>query len=187
MLKKLITTTFLTAAIAFPALAAGTDAGAPATTGTMQQTPAAPGAVPSDAGTAKPAMPAMPAMGNKAAEAPTSTTAPTEAMQASNIIGAEVTDAQGNSIGKIGDILLSPKGEVSSYVINVGGFLGIGDKPVALSTQQVTIVADASGSLKASTAMTKDTLNAQPEFKAPQPEAAPSAASPATGAGSTMN
>lgn len=192
MLKKLIASTVLTAALALPAMAANTDTTAPAApaeqngTAPAQTTPGSPATTPP--ATTKPATPAVPSDAGKtnmpattngttapAGTAPAPADAMGEPMQASNIIGAEVMDSQGTSIGKIGDILLSAKGQVSSYVINVGGFLGIGDKPVALSTDQVTITSDQSGTLKVTTTMSKDALNAQPEYKAPQPKAMPPA------------
>lgn len=192
MFKTLIASTFLTAAVAFPVMAAGAGAAGTTTndngaaTGTMNNG--------TNAGTMNNGTTPM---NNKAATPMNNTDAmPTNSvtgnnaqvdmygrnMVVSNIMGASVTDAKGESIGEIGDIVLSGKGTVSNYVIDVGGFLGIGEKPVALTPQDVQITADASGNLKATTALTKDELNSRPEFQEPEVPAATGAApaAPAT-------
>ena len=65
---------------------------------------------------------------------------------------------------------------VDAVVIDVGGFLGIGSKSVAIPLDKLTIGARPDEGVK--TAMTKDQLKALPAFegrKAPEP------AAPATG------
>ena len=195
MFKTLIASTFLTAAVAFPVMAAGAGAAGTtndngAATGTMNNgTNAGTNAGTMNNGTVP--------MNNKGATPMNNTDAmPTNSvtgnnaqvdmygrnMVVSNIMGASVTDAKGESIGEIGDIVLSGKGTVSNYVIDVGGFLGIGEKPVALTPQDVQITADASGNLNATTNLTKDELNSRPEFQEPEVPAATGAApaAPAT-------
>lgn len=181
MFKTLIASTFLTAAVAFPVMAAdagavGATNGNGAATDTMNN-----GTMPLK-NNAKP-------MNNTDAMPTNSVTANNAQidmygrnMVASNIMGASVTDAKGESIGEIGDIVLSGKGTVSNYVIDVGGFLGIGEKPVALTPQDVKITADANGNLKATTHLTKDELNARPDFQEPKVPVATGAApaAPAT-------
>ncbi len=54
---------------------------------------------------------------------------------ASQVIGTSVYNGPGDnaeSIGKVNDIVISPEGEVQALVIGVGGFLGIGQKDVAI-------------------------------------------------------
>lgn len=54
---------------------------------------------------------------------------------ASNIIGKSVYSGQGEdaqNIGKVKDLVISEAGEVEAVVVGVGGFLGIGQKEVAL-------------------------------------------------------
>ena len=47
-----------------------------------------------------------------------------------------------DNIGQINDIVLSNDGEVRAIVIGVGGFLGMGEKNVAVTMDQVTFSAD---------------------------------------------
>src|SRR5690348_2813165 len=59
-------------------------------------------------------------------------TASTTAVDANNIVGRTVVDAQGNSLGKIDSVLVDAGGKVKYVIVGVGGFLGIGEKDVAL-------------------------------------------------------
>lgn len=183
MLKTLVATTFLSAALAVPAMAAGasTDSGAAATP-KVQMNDAGKGATTDTNGAmnGKSTNGATNGANTNAATTPgtmsgagmnTANTGVNLGAEttANNIIGSSVLDSQGNDIGEINDIVLSANGQVDKYVIDVGGFLGIGAKPVALTPEQVTLVADANGTMKASTMATKDELNSQPEYKAPEP------------------
>lgn len=51
---------------------------------------------------------------------------------ASALIGRNVHDSQGNSLGDINDVLLKD-GQIRAVLIGVGGFLGLGQKEVAVS------------------------------------------------------
>lgn len=48
-----------------------------------------------------------------------------------------------DSIGEINEIVLSDEGEVRAFVIGVGGFLGMGERNVAVTMDQVTFTTDA--------------------------------------------
>ena len=52
--------------------------------------------------------------------------------RASDFIGERVYGANDESIGEINDVLMDAKGQVAGVIIGVGGFLGIGEKDVAL-------------------------------------------------------
>ncbi|OBZ92809.1 photosystem reaction center subunit H [Pararhizobium polonicum] len=85
---------------------------------------------------------------------------------ASSYIGQSVYNAADESIGKINDVIFTKDGSVEAAVIGVGGFLGIGEKNVAvpLETISVSNVPD-SNDLKLTTQETADTLKTAPEFK----------------------
>jgi sporulation protein YlmC with PRC-barrel domain len=57
------------------------------------------------------------------------------AWRVSDLEGMSIYGAQGENIGSIKDVLVSPKGEVRAVLIGVGGFLGIGQKDVAVSME----------------------------------------------------
>ncbi|WP_438749898.1 PRC-barrel domain-containing protein [Pararhizobium sp. O133] len=85
---------------------------------------------------------------------------------ASTYIGQSVYNASDESIGEINDVIFTKDGSVEAAVIGVGGFLGIGEKNVAVPLDTIT-VADVPNSdeLKLTTQETADTLKAAPEFK----------------------
>ena len=178
MFNTLIASTFLAASIAVPVMAA--DSG---TAGTNMNTDGA-------AGTTKGTTP-MTTTGTTTGAAGTNSTAGAsmygQNVTASNIIGASVMDATNNSIGKIDDLVLSGQGQVTNYVVDVGGFLGIGSKRVALTPQDVTITTDGSGNLQAKTQLTKDALTARPDYTKPEVPVTNNGAAPAgtTGAAGT--
>jgi len=69
-------------------------------------------------------------------------------------------------IGSISDLILSKDGKsVEGFVIGVGGFLGIGEKSVALKLDKLKMVSGANGAMELSMDMTKDELSNTPTFK----------------------
>ena len=53
-------------------------------------------------------------------------------MMASDLIGTRVVSANNESIGDINDVIVDRNGQVMAVVVGVGGFLGIGEKDVAV-------------------------------------------------------
>ena len=51
---------------------------------------------------------------------------------ASSLRGRDVYGLEGENIGSIGDVLINQNGSVTAVIIDVGGFLGIGEKDVAV-------------------------------------------------------
>jgi sporulation protein YlmC with PRC-barrel domain len=64
---------------------------------------------------------------------------------ADDIIGTKIRNAQDENIGSVSDLVIDNDGRVKAVVISVGGFLGIGDKHVAVPWSQLQVRADASG------------------------------------------
>jgi len=87
---------------------------------------------------------------------------------ASKVIGSPVYDGtakDANNLGNITDLVLGNNGDVAAVVIGVGGFLGIGQKQVAVdyTALQWTTAADNTERFVLQT--TKDQLTAAPDFK----------------------
>jgi sporulation protein YlmC with PRC-barrel domain len=89
----------------------------------------------------------------------------TTGIKASKLVGATVKNAAGDNIGEIHDILLSNEGETQGVVIDVGGFLGMGERTVLLPWSDVTVQYDANGAVTAATKMDKSQLEKLPEYK----------------------
>lgn len=86
--------------------------------------------------------------------------------RASKLIGAPVVNAAGDSIGDINDLIVDRKGNVHQVIVGVGGFLGMGERSVALGLSELTFGSNKNGSLVVSTSMTKKQLEALPVWKA---------------------
>src|SRR5918995_361334 len=53
-------------------------------------------------------------------------------VMASDLIGTRVVGANNESIGDINDVIMDRNGQIMAAVVGVGGFLGIGEKDVAV-------------------------------------------------------
>jgi sporulation protein YlmC with PRC-barrel domain len=65
-------------------------------------------------------------------------------MLSSDIRGTKVYGANNENIGEVDDILIERDGRVAALIIGVGGFLGIGEKYVAIPMQAFEIALDRS-------------------------------------------
>jgi len=77
--------------------------------------------------------------------------------------GATIYDAEDHKVGTVSHVHGS--GPASQVVIDVGGFLGIGAKPVAVSASDLDFMRDEKGDVHAVTNWTKDQLKDMPEHK----------------------
>src|SRR5688572_16872131 len=93
-------------------------------------------------------------------------TQPQESMLARDLIGQSVTQPDNTKIGNISDLVLSKDGRtVEGFVIGVGGFLGIGERSVALKMDQLKITPKAEGGVNLVSDLKKDELANAPAFK----------------------
>ena len=85
----------------------------------------------------------------------------------SKLVGSMVYNQANENIGSIEDIILKPDGTLGTVVLSVGGFLGIGDKYVAVpfSSLKITRENDSTGSLRIITEGSKDLLKALPDYQ----------------------
>jgi sporulation protein YlmC with PRC-barrel domain len=86
-------------------------------------------------------------------------------IKASKLVGATVKNAKGESIGEIHEIVLAGDGSAQGLVIDVGGFLGINERPVLVRWSDVTIQSDKNGAVVVATNMEKTQLEQLPEYK----------------------
>lgn len=66
-------------------------------------------------------------------EGPFVTVPETGAWRVSDLEGKQVYGADGESIGDVKDVLVNQQGDIAAVLVGVGGFLGIGEKDVAVS------------------------------------------------------
>ncbi|AZO45729.1 PRC-barrel domain containing protein [Mesorhizobium sp. M7D.F.Ca.US.005.01.1.1] len=151
----------------------------PATTASNEPAATAPAAVPSDA----PAPAAAPV--DKTAEAPAATTpdasAPDQTQTAAidkstltempvgeirgdDLKGTTVYGANDAKVGEIGDVVLAPDNKTDAVIVDVGGFLGIGEKEVAVGVDNLKFMTDKNGKKYLYTTFTKEQLKAQTAY-----------------------
>ena len=94
-----------------------------------------------------------------------------------DLIGQTVYAVDKAKIGSISDLILSKDGKaVEGFVIGVGGFLGIGEKSVALKMDRLKMRSLPEGTMELSMDMTKDELSNTPTFKSKRDQDAEKAA-----------
>src|SRR5204862_885698 len=80
-----------------------------------------------------------------------------------DLIGQTVYAPDKAKIGSISDLILSKDAKsVEGFVIGVGGFLGIGEKSVALKLDKLKMATAADGTMELAMDMTKDELRNTP-------------------------
>ncbi|MBN9364539.1 MULTISPECIES: PRC-barrel domain-containing protein [unclassified Devosia] len=97
---------------------------------------------------------------------------------ATEIIGKQVysstaTDAE--HIGDVNNLVVGERGEVAAVVIGVGGFLGIGEKNVAVNYSELQWVTAEDGTKRFVLNTTKEALETAPNFETTETAAAPAA------------
>jgi sporulation protein YlmC with PRC-barrel domain len=105
---------------------------------------------------------------NKEPAAPAARSAATHQLQpgqirASEMIGSSVYDTQSRDIGKIKDVVLDRQGKVDLVVLDVGAFLGMGGKYVAVPMRDLKTAND-NGKVRWTTDMTKEQLQQAQAF-----------------------
>jgi hypothetical protein len=86
-------------------------------------------------------------------------------MLASNLIGQAVVNSQDESIGGINDLVTDESGKVIAVLVGSGGFLGLGQKDVALGFEDLRFVRDENENIKVIANVTQDTLASAPDYE----------------------
>jgi len=90
-------------------------------------------------------------------------------MRASKLIGSKVRNNANENIGDINELILDKDGKVAAVVIGVGGFLGMGEREVALDFKALNIKYDPNAKTEAGATTitvnaTKDSLKNAPAW-----------------------
>ncbi|MBO6640254.1 MAG: PRC-barrel domain-containing protein [Roseitalea sp.] len=82
------------------------------------------------------------------------------------LTGARVYDVNDEDIGEVSELILTDDGTIENVIIDVGGFLGIGEKRVAATYNELSILrSDDGGSFRVYIDATQESLDAQPTYE----------------------
>src|SRR5215470_15056925 len=147
MLKKLLLSTALSAAVA---------------TGAWAQSSS------TDSSKPEPAAQAQPATKDSSGKMNFVSSQKPDQWLASKFKGTDVIGTDNQKIGDVSDILFDRNGKILAYVVGVGGFLGIGSKDVAIEPASFKVVAgdkSKNESDKLQLSMSKDELKQAANFE----------------------
>ena len=78
-----------------------------------------------------------------------------------NLMDAVIYGAMDEKIGTVAHV--HGMGAATQVIVDVGGFLGLGAKSVAMTTDQLNFMRDEDGGVHATTTWTKDEVKSMPE------------------------
>lgn len=86
-----------------------------------------------------------------------------DTLTAELLTGADVRGSDDTSIAEVSDLVLTGEGQVTDVILDVGGFLGIGARSVAIPMDRVTVAQAEGGAVRIWVNMTREELEALPE------------------------
>jgi hypothetical protein len=89
---------------------------------------------------------------------------PEGTIAASGLMGQPVYSAEGEDIGQISDLLIGEENRLIGVVIGIGGFLGIGEKPIAVEVERLSRASTQDGTEQLVLNYTRAELEQAPEF-----------------------
>ncbi|MGX0978237.1 sporulation protein YlmC with PRC-barrel domain [Roseovarius sp. MBR-51] len=104
----------------------------------------------------------------EAEDMPGLTDAERNALTAEDLTGVAIYGADDEHVGEISDIVLTDDGKVEHVIVDVGGFLGMGEKPVAVSFDDINLTRDQDGvtnALQATTSLSAEDLENMQEWE----------------------
>jgi sporulation protein YlmC with PRC-barrel domain len=92
--------------------------------------------------------------------------------------GATVYDVQNQKIGDVKDVILDRNGRVADVILDVGAFLGMGGKLVAVSMNDIKVSFDDNNKPKFAVDMTKEQLKSAQAYDLNEKNAATGSSTP---------
>lgn len=86
-------------------------------------------------------------------------------MRAEKVIGSTVYNQANESVGSIDDLIIEPTNRVVYAIVSVGGFLGVGDRLVAVPFDSINFRREDNDMRVVMSGSTKAQLEAMPEFR----------------------
>lgn len=88
------------------------------------------------------------------------------AVTTEDVLGVAVYGSNNEWIGDLSELKLAEDGKIDGAIIDVGGFLGLGEKPVEMSLDQIDIRRSEIGDIRAYVSATEAELESLPEWRA---------------------
>lgn len=115
-----------------------------------------------------------------------------KAVLATSFIGSSVFTSNNENIGDINDLIFDDKGMIQAAIVGVGGFLGMGEKDVALPISKIAVTRDENNAIKLTVQASREELERAPAFdktlflvKSPAPDTTTPQTTTPGGGGST--
>lgn len=86
-------------------------------------------------------------------------------MRMSQLIGSDVRNLQNDNVGEIEDVIFDNNRNVRAVIVSVGGFLGIGERHIAIDPTSMVVARNEDGDVEAVVNTTRDDLRNAPEFR----------------------
>lgn len=90
--------------------------------------------------------------------------APANGVHVSDLMGADISTTGDEDVGSVDDLIIDDDGQIVAVVVGVGGFLGMGQKDVAIGWDDVTRSGD-SDDVELRIDSTREELRDAPEFE----------------------
>lgn len=90
--------------------------------------------------------------------------APANGMRASDLIGTEINTTGDEEVGSVSDLIIDQNGQVIAVVVGVGGFLGMGEKNVAIGWDHLK-TSGTGEEQEMRVDLTREDLQSAPEFE----------------------
>ncbi|MDF0599306.1 PRC-barrel domain-containing protein [Psychromarinibacter sp. C21-152] len=88
-----------------------------------------------------------------------------EDLTADMLTGTRVYGPQEESVGEVAELVLSEDGAVDKAIVDVGGFLGIGEHRIAIDFEELQVIRDPDfGSVEVHVGASQDQLEERPEY-----------------------
>jgi PRC-barrel domain len=84
---------------------------------------------------------------------------------ASTIIGRPAVNIQDETIGNVNDLVTDRGGKITAALIGVGGFLGIGERHVAVRFEDLKLTSDENNNAKVVLNISKERLASAPDYR----------------------
>jgi sporulation protein YlmC with PRC-barrel domain len=84
---------------------------------------------------------------------------------AANLIGQTVLDSNNESIGEVTDLITDKDGKILAVLVGAGGFLGIGEKDLAVRFQDIKVSRDENDDLIVKADVTKEMVAQAPDYQ----------------------